>query len=199
MRRVVDPNATGAYTVGDFVPLRAQHLHHLVHVLRLREGVEIEWCNAHAERWLAVLGLESEQIVSVAEHVHNPRTLSIKGETKRYALKLVERMTDVVRPFPVWLAQGMPKGERWEHILCHCTELGVQTFMPFYSERTVVRLREQKCTKKMLRWQKIVEGAAQQSRRVHVPDITLPVDFQGLWAQLPADVPVLLCWEGEHH
>ena len=56
-------------------------------------------------------------------------------------------------------------------ILQKGTELGIDEFIPVIFERCKIKLDEKSKNKKIERWQKIVENASMQSKRVEVPII----------------------------
>ena len=73
----------------------------------------------------------------------------------------------------VSLYQAVPKGGRMDLVIEKATEVGVTNIVPLLTERGVVRPREGK----LGRWRRLAEAAARQSLRLHVPDVTEPVDF----------------------
>ena len=60
-------------------------------------------------------------------------------------------------------------------------ELGINTIVPIITDRTIIRLDEKTAEKKVIRWQKIVEGAAKQSGRNSIPDIKPPEKFENIF------------------
>jgi len=58
--------------------------------------------------------------------------------------------------------------------------LGAAAFLPFTSERSIVKLEEKKRIRRMERWQKIAKEAAEQSERTMIPKCLEPVSFQEL-------------------
>lgn len=87
---------------------------------------------------------------------------------------LVEEVTS--RPEPViavHLYQGLVRLPRFEWALEKGTELGVTSFVPVVSERSVVRPHEQ-TPARLERWRRIVAEAAEQSGRVRVPEVHPP-------------------------
>ncbi len=70
------------------------------------------------------------------------------------------------------LFQGLPKSSKMETILQKATELGVSSFYPLITSRTVVRLRDDKQQdKKLERWESVVQEAAKQSKRDVIPRV----------------------------
>ncbi|MDQ7030895.1 MAG: RsmE family RNA methyltransferase [Ardenticatenia bacterium] len=77
----------------------------------------------------------------------------------------------------VTLYQAMLKGRRFELVLQKGTELGVGTFVPVVTARTVVGSLSGVSAGKWQRWQRIVTEAAEQSRRGRRPTVEAPLLF----------------------
>lgn len=61
------------------------------------------------------------------------------------------------------------KEQKMDLVLQKSTELGVSRIIPIITERTIVKVSDEK--KKLLRWGRIVKEASEQSKRVNVPVI----------------------------
>ncbi|KJE27550.1 RNA methyltransferase, RsmE family protein [Geobacillus kaustophilus] len=57
-------------------------------------------------------------------------------------------------PVRIYIAQGLPKGEKWELVIQKGTELGAAGFLPFEAARSVVKWDAKKAEKKVDRWKK---------------------------------------------
>ena len=68
------------------------------------------------------------------------------------------------------------KQDKFELILQKLTELGVNKIVPFNAKRSVVK--ETKGDKKLIRYKKILEEAAEQSHRNRIPQITNAIDIK---------------------
>jgi 16S rRNA (uracil1498-N3)-methyltransferase len=86
------------------------------------------------------------------------------------------------------LYQAMLRETKLDWVLQKGTELGVSTFIPFYSEHSIMM---QPSLAKYERWGKIITEAAEQSGRVRRPNITSPVSFTQACAAPPARVLAL--------
>lgn len=76
------------------------------------------------------------------------------------------------------LFQALVKGEKMEFVIQKSVEIGVTKIVPIMTKRCVVKLEsENKSNQKLMRWQKIAESAAKQSKRGIVPEIGMPMDF----------------------
>ena len=88
------------------------------------------------------------------------------------------------------LYHGMPRMPRYETALRMCTELGVAAFVPVLSSRSVVRLSDREAERKTERLRRIVQSAARQCGRTHVPEVAVPMSFsQALKHFAAADMP----------
>jgi 16S rRNA (uracil1498-N3)-methyltransferase len=97
----------------------------------------------------------------------------------------------------IHLVQAVPKGPKLDFIIQKTTELGVNAITPVISERAVVRIEKDRAEDKLRRWKKIALEAAQQSSRLDVPDIKLPVSFHDYMASFKKGDLNLLLYEGE--
>jgi 16S rRNA (uracil1498-N3)-methyltransferase len=71
----------------------------------------------------------------------------------------------------VTLYQAVLKGDRFELVLQKGTEVGISEFVPLLSERCIVLTAQQLSEQKMRRWDRIVQQAAEQSRRGRLPPL----------------------------
>ncbi len=179
MRRVLLPQL--ALAAFDVLPhereISKDAAHYLLRVLRQSPGEFIEICDGKGARWRA--------------QIHADATLDSCRVT------LHELFPTIPTPFPVFLAQGIPKGDRFEQILRQGTEVGISAFYPLSTERTVVQLDEKKASARRERWEKITAEAARQSQRSYAPVVHDISDLERLASVLPAGVPAIVCWEGE--
>lgn len=90
---------------------------------------------------------------------------------------------------PLTLAVALIKKDKFELVLQKATELGVDRIVPFVSSRCVVQVNQDKKDKTQVRWQGIVQEAAEQCKRNRIPEITDIVTFKNL-EQFCSDVNV---------
>lgn len=98
---------------------------------------------------------------------------------------------DTELPSRLYLFQGLPKGDKMDWIVQKAVELGVYSVIPFEAKRSVVRLDAKKAAKKQSRWQAIAKGAAEQSGRGRIPEISCPVSFAGA-LEMAKDMDIVL-------
>ncbi len=96
-------------------------------------------------------------------------------------------------PLAITLALGIARGERMDFALQKAVELGVSTLVPLVTARTVVKLNDQRRTKRQHHWQGVIISACEQSGRCDLPQL-LPMMTLEEWlhqAQAPADCLLL--------
>jgi 16S rRNA (uracil1498-N3)-methyltransferase len=115
--------------------------------------------------------------------------------------------TEDRKPADILLYQGLLKSSHWDWVLEKGTELGVASFIPVTTPRTVVLLHEAERVKaKAERWARVVMAAAKQCGRAELPEVREPVQFRDAIKAAakeledePAQGPkalTLLAWEG---
>jgi 16S rRNA (uracil1498-N3)-methyltransferase len=132
------------------------------------------------------------------------------GVTSEYELRLtaVSPLTVAGRVVQRWttlpvsltslvLGQAIPKGPKMDLIVEKCSELGLTTLVPLYTERTVPQNIPKRAHEKLGRWHRIAEAAAKQCGRQTLLEIHNPMSLKQFCADYQA-VPVkLICWAKE--
>lgn len=100
----------------------------------------------------------------------------------------LERHEEIEReaPFELTLAQGVSRGERMDWVIQKATELGVHAIAPILTERSVVKLDEQKAEAKRRHWRAVAIAACEQCGRNRVPEIETPMALAE-WLARPRD------------
>jgi len=153
--------------------------HYVMHVLRLRVGDEIAVFDGTGQECLV-------RLTSVA-------ATHVQGE--RVAWLAMVRLD----PKPFILGQALPKGTKMDLIVEKCSELGLTTLVPLYTDRTVVREAPERLTKKMARWQRIAAAAARQCGRRTLLDVHPPMALGDFCVRYGSAPVKLVCWEEERH
>ena len=176
MHRVFCPQAnlkSDSVTISD-----PKEVHHLKNVLRFGNGDQI-----------CLFDAESAEAVGTI--------LSIRRGK-------VQIRIDALRPQPkaknksIILICAIPKKAKFEFILEKCTELGVDEIFPMITQRTEVIPDPKKSANKFKRYQTVLINAAQQSRRVTVPQIHPPQKFPEVLKSLSKDTTSFIpCLTGE--
>ena len=157
--------------------LRGPEAFHVTRVLRRKEGSEIELFDGKGGKYTGVITT-----------VHNDG--SVEGD-------ITHRAHAPMRPMSVDLHLYMgllKKASNWEWVLEKGTELGVASFTPVITPRTIVQARELS-KNKVARWNKIMEGAAKQCERGTLPGLKEPQHFRDAVPAAAKRGLVLLGWE----
>lgn len=104
--------------------ITGEEVHHIVNVMRMNEGDQIICCSQDGFEAKCELQSVSKDKVSclVIEWTNENRELPIK----------------------VYIASGLPKGDKLEWIIQKGTELGAHAFIPFQAARSVVKLDDKR-------------------------------------------------------
>lgn len=155
-------------------------VNHIKNVLRLNIGEKIEICNiSNAENFLCkITKLDSEFVrCSILEKVES------NSEPNVY----------------LHIFQGLPKADKMETIIEKCTEIGVSEITPVIMKRCVVKLDDKTSYKKTVRWQKIAEVAAKQSKRDKIPQVNSPISIKNIYEKIEKYDIVLVAYENEEN
>lgn len=144
------------------IKLNDDKSHYLTSVLRCKKGDAISVIDGKGKAYEATIAEISKEKVFI--DIIN----EIQLDTESF-LNLI-------------LCQGILKGEKMDLVIQKATELGVKKIIPLITGRCIV-----KETRKVKRWQKIAEEAAEQCGRTVVPTIHEPIQFNefldGQWIE----------------
>lgn len=160
--------------IGQEIFLNKEDSGHLLRVLRAKEGKKLSL----AYEGRIYLGTLLGQVNDMAQ-------IYIESE-----------ITGERQECPLILCQGVPKGQKLEEILKHCTEVGVDGFYPVHMERSVSDLRGKYANKKK-RFEKIIEEAAKQANRIEIPFLGDLIEFKDLFSIFEKDDLIIACYEDE--
>lgn len=138
------------------IKLNADKSHYLISVLRCKNGDVITIIDGKGKAY------EAEVADIVKKHVF----INIVHETA----------LDTESTLNLILCQGILKGEKMDLVIQKTTELGAKEIIPLITERCIV-----KETRKVKRWQKIAEEAAEQCGRTMIPEVHEPIDISSLF------------------
>ena len=97
----------------------------------------------------------------------------------------------------IHIFQGLPKSDKLEFIIEKCTEIGVKEITPVVMKRTIVKLDEKDKVKKTIRWQKIAEVAAKQSKRDSILKVNNVINFKNIFENVNDYDILLVAYEEE--
>ena len=83
----------------------------------------------------------------------------------------------------ITVVQALSRGERMDQTLQKCTELGAAAFQLLVSERSELRLADDKLARRIEHWQGVVISACEQSGRARVPEVRPPLAVSAWLAQ----------------
>jgi 16S rRNA (uracil1498-N3)-methyltransferase len=86
-------------------------------------------------------------------------------------------------PINIILLLGISSGDRMDIGIQKAVELGVNRIIPIKTERSVVKLDEEKAKKRVEHWQHIVIAACEQSGRAVLPIVELPTTLSSFCAK----------------
>lgn len=155
---------------GDLVTITGEDAHHIHRVLRMRKGDTVTVCD----------GMGTDYECLIAELSDTAVDLQVKNRIHTTC----EPTTEVT------LYQGLPKGDKMDWIIQKCVEIGITRIVPVAMSRCVVKLNAAEGEKKQKRWQKIAAGAAEQSGRGCIPEVTTPISFSQALKQLENEYAV---------
>lgn len=147
------------------------HLH-LTRVLRARPGDSALLLDGQGNAFQA-------RLVSVEKH---ETTARIEG-------------TVTMPPEPpifLTIGQALGKGDKFEQVIQHGTEAGASAFVPVRAERSVVDIPAAKVTDRLTRWRQIAKGAAEQSGRSRIAEVSAPQTVQELLRTAANDTQALM-------
>lgn len=138
------------WTVNEVV-ISGDDAHHINKVMRYKEGDRII-CNEPSG---------SSAICIIIENDNNTIRATIE--------KWLEESSEL--PVNITIAQGLPKGDKFDLVVQKGTELGARYFIPFQADRSVALWDSKKEAKKITRLSKIAKEAAEQCHRNRLPEI----------------------------
>ena len=145
---------------GSEVRLSAEAAHHAARVLRLAAGDPVTLFDGHGGEFEArIIRLDRGEVT-----------------IKTGAHRTVERET----PLEILLSQGLSSGDRMDLTLQKSVELGVAAIQPITTERSVVRLKDERAARRAEHWQNLVIAACEQCGRNRVPSVA-PLLSLGEW------------------
>jgi 16S rRNA (uracil1498-N3)-methyltransferase len=134
--------------------------HHLVRVLRAKMGDPVTLFNGEGGEYAGVIAAIAKKSVTLQINKFNAR--------------------EAESPLNLCLAQGIARGEKMDYIIQKAVELGVKQIVPLLTERSTVKLAEDRREKRWQHWQSIIISACEQCGRNRLPEL-LPVQAYYNW------------------
>ena len=146
--------------ISDSILLDQEESHHLVRVLRLKQGETVELFDGTGT-------LYSGTIEKLGKRV------GVRLESRKEAF-------DKQQGGSIIICQGDLKGGKMDFLVEKCTELGVERFIPFSAGRSQGRLDEARLNQRRQRRMSIVKKACKQSGRLRFMQVDLDMSFDEL-------------------
>ena len=154
---------------GSEVRLQADAAHHAVRVLRLAVGDPVVLFDGQGGEFEARITRIDKGEVAVKTGAHR----DIERESRLHIV----------------LVQGLSSGDRMDITLQKAVELGVAAIQPLATERSVVKLKEERAQRRKEHWQNLVISACEQCGRNRVPEVLPLLDLPDWLAQVEMPAP----------
>ncbi|MBC7385694.1 MAG: 16S rRNA (uracil(1498)-N(3))-methyltransferase [Cryobacterium sp.] len=161
MKRVLVPSLPSPDSA---LSLPDEEAHHLVQVLRIRNGEKIEALDGRGAKMLVEVELTGKGkavIHARSEPVRDPSLMAL----------------------PITLEMAVLKGDAMEWSVEKAVELGVRTFIPVLSAHAVVQVDRKGPDYYRERWQKIADQALKQCGRLERMDVKVPTPLETLMTE----------------
>lgn len=151
---------------------------HIIKVLRMKQGDRLILMDSNG-KWFEA-SIESAAL-------------------KELTVKLIKKLPEPPpSPVSIDICQALIKSRFMDYMIEKTSELGISKIIPFYSERTVIKLENNKAQQKVRHWTEISRSAAKQSGRPLPAEISRPVSFRELLHDFKEkDGLKVVLWEGE--
>ena len=143
----------------------------------LRPGAEVLLPEQAGEHVARVLRLEHGHPLILFNGDGHEYDANLAALAKRAVTAEISAVREVDResPLKLTLAQGIARGEKMDWILQKATELGIARIAPVVTERTEVKLDEERAERRLAHWRSVVAGACEQCGRTRLPEIAAPL------------------------
>lgn len=154
---------------GSEVRLHPDAAHHAVRVLRLVVGEPVVLFDGLGGEFEARITRIDRGDVSVKTGAH----MDVERESRLH----------------VTLVQGLSSGDRMDITLQKAVELGVAAIQPVATERSVVKLKDERAQRRVEHWQNLVIAACEQCGRNRVPEVAAVLGLPEWLAQIEMPTP----------
>ena len=159
----------------EYYTLTGEDAAHISRSLRMRAGESLTLCTPDGRR-------HDCEITEVGPDSVTVRVLSSTENEQEPDVK-------------VSLYIALMKGDKPDDVIQKAVELGVYEITPFISARCVSRPDEKSLGKKQIRWQRIADNAARQSRRGIMPKVNPCIDISGIPEAVADADKAIVCYE----
>ena len=161
----------------EFITITGGDVNHIKNVLRMRPGETIRVSNQKGQDYFCKISEVGKDFVQADILETGAATTELPGK--------------------IYLFQGIPKGDRMEHVIEKAVELGVYEIIPVRMRYCVVKLDDKKQQAKLKKWQALAMAAAKQSKRSLVPNIHPVMSYKEAIAYAFQSEACLIPYENE--
>jgi 16S rRNA (uracil1498-N3)-methyltransferase len=162
---------------GNEIILSPAETHHLTRVLRLSQGAQVEIFDGQGKEYEA-------------------RIIAFEDQGARLQL-LSEHPGLGESPLSITLGLALARSDTFDLAIRQATEMGVNKFIPFFSERSIVK-PESWSHSRLGRWERLARETLKSSQRRLLPRIELPVSLEEV-IQAAEDVKIIFWEETRRH
>lgn len=121
-----------------------------------------------------------DQIIIIVDEriTYLAKILMLNPITRVEIIKEIENNNEL--PINVTIAHGLIRREKMEDVIEKLTELGTYAYYPVIMKRSSVKYFEERFDKRIERFERIVKEASEQSRRLKLMNVSLPIKFNEL-------------------
>jgi 16S rRNA (uracil1498-N3)-methyltransferase len=137
----------------------------------LSRAVQITLPDAAAHHVARVLRLRTGDLVTLFDGSGGEYAASIHEVSKKEVVVDVGKFSDVEResPLRITLAQGLSVSDKMDDTLQKAVQLGIAEFAPIDTQKSIVRLSDERAQKRFQHWQQVAISACEQSGRNRIP------------------------------
>lgn len=157
---------------GQRLSLPEDRAHHLLHVLRLKEGAAVVLFDGRGGEFAATFAATGKRRAEIEVGAH-------RAVTRESPLRLT-------------LAQAISRGERMDYTIQKAVELGVSGIQPVITDYSQSRPDAVRGERKLAHWREIARSAAEQCGRERVPAVAAPLALDAWLAVVPKPALKLL-------
>ena len=169
----IDPSAA----TKPLVTIEGPEAHHIKNVLRLKPGDHLKLFDGTDYEYEAVISsIDAEKVEVEIQRKLQSKVSSDAG---------------------IMVAQAFLKEKKMDDLVRKLSELGIASWIPFFSQRSIARPDKERLAGRAQRWQRIATEALKQCRRKNMLEISDALTFdEVLELSKPCDLKVVF-WENE--
>ena len=174
----IDPELICADSTGKAqkIPITGQDARHMGRVLRLKPGDPVSMTDGRGTDYQG-------QVADITPDTVDVKIISQERSKTESRLDLT-------------VCSAMLKDKKMDGIVRELTQIGVTSWIPFFSERSVPSPDPKKLARRLERWRTIARESLKQCRRSCELNIAFPCDFEAVLAHASEATHCIAFWEG---